>query len=346
MRRLLIVFVALALAIGMVGAVPASAVENPAVVVVFEPGGMDNPFNALINDGLDDAEMELGFDISRWFTADDPGIAPDVTALAASGDWDLIVGAGFRVVLEMEGAVAAYPDQRFTAVDAGYETAYPNVSAVFFLTNEPAFMAGYAAAGLSATGVVGVYGGIQFPGVTIFMDGYALGVEYYNARHGTDVQVLGWDPHLQEGLFINTFASSRLGRFATMQLFRDGADTVFSVAGALPALGTLEAAEFWKERGHDVRVILPDVDWFEIVGDPNEILLTSVIKDFGLGILHQIEALLDGTWAPGFVLEDLASGGVAMAPYHALADDVPRSLQREVRMVQRGIIRGLIPTLP
>lgn len=346
MRRLLVLFVALVMALAMVGVTTASAVGTPDVVVVFEEGGLDNPFNAIINDGLDDAEATLGFEIHRWLSATNDGIGADADALAASGEWDLIVGAGFLVAAEMEGAVAAYPDQLFTIVDAGYETAYSNVSTVFFSTHEPAFMAGYAAAGMSVTGAVGVYGGLQIQPVTVFMDGYALGVEYYNATHGTNVEVLGWDPHAQEGFFINTFSSSRLGRWATMQLFRDGADAVFSVAGALPALGTVEAAEFFEGRGNDVRVILPDVDWFEIVGDPGEVLLTSVIKNFGVGVLHQIEALMDGTWAAGIVLEDLASGGVAMAPYHALADDVPRDLQREVLRVQRGIIRGMIPTLP
>ena len=44
----------------------------------------------------------------------------------------------------------------------------------------PAFLAGYLAAGYSKTGKVGTYGGIKIPPVTIFMDGFADGVAYYN----------------------------------------------------------------------------------------------------------------------------------------------------------------------
>jgi basic membrane protein A len=46
-------------------------------------------------------------------------------------------------------------------------------------------MAGYLAASLSKTGTVGTYGGAPYPTVTIFMDGYAQGVKYYNEQKGT-----------------------------------------------------------------------------------------------------------------------------------------------------------------
>ena len=34
---------------------------------------------------------------------------------------------------------------------------------------------------------------MQFPTVTIFMDGFADGVEYYNEQKSKDVKVVGWD---------------------------------------------------------------------------------------------------------------------------------------------------------
>ena len=54
--------------------------------------------------------------------------------------------------------------------------------------------AGYLAAGVTQTGVVGTYGGVDIPTVTIFMDGLARGVAHYNEVKGTDVTVLGWEP--------------------------------------------------------------------------------------------------------------------------------------------------------
>ncbi|MDA8391592.1 MAG: BMP family ABC transporter substrate-binding protein, partial [Actinomycetota bacterium] len=50
-------------------------------------------------------------------------------------------------------------------------------------------LAGYLAAGYSKTGAVGTFGGAPYPTVTIFMDGFKQGVEYYNSVKGTTVKV-------------------------------------------------------------------------------------------------------------------------------------------------------------
>ena len=70
-----------------------------------------------------------------------------------------------------------------------------------FNTAEAAYLGGYLAAGMSKTGTVGTFGGIQIPTVTVFMDGFADGVDKYNADNGTDVKLLGWDKAKQDGLF-------------------------------------------------------------------------------------------------------------------------------------------------
>ena len=48
-------------------------------------------------------------------------------------------------------------------------------------------LAGYLGAGFSTTGKIGTYGGQQFPGVTLFMDGLYAGIKYYNEKKGTTV---------------------------------------------------------------------------------------------------------------------------------------------------------------
>ena len=187
-------------------------------------------------------------------------IAPAIGAFVNSGDCNLIVGLGFRIVVPMEQFVAAHPDQRFVAIDNRYEATYPNLSVIEFQVDEAAFLAGYVAAGTSATGKVGVYGGAPIWPVTIFMDGYALRVEHYNAVHGTDIEVLGWDPTTSEGLLLDwEFQNPALGELVTRDLFDQGADTVFAVAG-VTGLGSLDAATARKEAGEAVRVIEPDVD--------------------------------------------------------------------------------------
>ena len=74
-----------------------------------------------------------------------------------------------------------------------------NVYALVFNTAQDGFLGGYLAAGMTKTGKVATFGGQQFPTVTIYMDGFWDGVQYYNSKHGTNVQVLGWNETDPEG---------------------------------------------------------------------------------------------------------------------------------------------------
>ena len=53
---------------------------------------------------------------------------------------------------------------------------------------------------------------MNFPTVTIFMDGFAQGVEYYNEDKGKNVQVLGWDTGTQDGIFTGGFEANDKAR--------------------------------------------------------------------------------------------------------------------------------------
>ncbi len=89
-----------------------------------------------------------------------------------------------------------FPDCSGTAVegkDCGSKTNLANVRGTFFATDQAAFLAGYLAAGMTKTGAVGTFGGIELPTVTIYMKGFQAGVMYYNTKHSTNVKVLGWD---------------------------------------------------------------------------------------------------------------------------------------------------------
>jgi basic membrane protein A len=89
-------------------------------------------------------------------------------------------------------AAASKSAQKFFVIDWS-TIPFDNVWNQFYATDQPAFLAGYLAAAATKTGKVATFGGIQYPVVTIYMDGFALGVEYYNQKHGTRVEVLGWE---------------------------------------------------------------------------------------------------------------------------------------------------------
>ena len=99
---------------------------------------------------------------------------------------------------------------------------------------------------MTKTGKVGTFGGIQIPTVTVFMDGFALGVKYYNEQKGTAVEVLGLgsghaDRPVHRATSRAPMTAARFGE----NLMDEGADIIMPVAGPV-GLGTAAVA---KERG-------------------------------------------------------------------------------------------------
>ena len=181
---------------------PAEEPAAPAFLAcqVTDTGGIDDKsFNATAWKGVEDAVTGLGVEGKFLESQQQTDYETNINAWIEEG-CDLIVTVGFLLGDATAAAAEGNPDQKFTIVDFAYDPTFPNVVGQVFNTQEAAFLAGYASAGVSQTGKLGTFGGIPIPPVTVFMDGFALGAAYYNEVHGTAVEVLGWDPATQEGL--------------------------------------------------------------------------------------------------------------------------------------------------
>src|SRR3990170_3433687 len=204
---------------------------------VTDVGGIDDKsFNATAWKGIEDAIDQLGIEGKFLESQQQTDYEANINAFLEEG-CDLIITVGFLLGTDTQAAAEANPDAKFTIVDFAYDPTLPNVLGQVFNTNEAAFLAGYVAAATTQTGTVGTFGGIQIPPVTVFMDGFALGVDYYNQQKGTNVEVLGWDPATQTGLFTGNFESTDDGRLMGETLMDEGADIIMPVAGPV-GLGT------------------------------------------------------------------------------------------------------------
>jgi len=308
---------------------------------VTDVGGIDDKsFNATAYKGMQDAEAELGIEISYLESQQQTDYEKNINAYLDEG-CDIIITVGFLLGDATAAAAEANPDQKFSIVDYAYDPTYANVVGQVFNTNEAAFLAGYLAAGVTQTGKVGTFGGIQIPTVTAFMDGFYLGVDYYNQQKGTSVEVLGWDPAAQTGLFTGNFESLDDGRALGESLMDEGADIILPVAGPV-GLGTAAAAQ---ERG-GVYIIGVDSDWTLTSPEFTNITLTSILKKMDVTTLQVIQDALDGNFEGGVVVGSLSNAGVDLAPYHELESMVSSELQAELDTVRQGIIDGTIATLP
>ena len=319
--------------------VTATAANAFTACQVTDTGGIDdNSFNQTAWKGVQDAIADFGIEGRFLESQAETDYEANINSLLG-GQCDVIITVGFLLGDATKNAAGANPDQPFSIVDFAYDPPLPNVLGQVYATDEAAFLAGYLAAGMSKTGILGTFGGINIPPVTIFMDGFVYGVDYYNAKNGTDVTVLGWDTETREGLFTNNFESLDDGRAFAQNLYDEGVDIVLPVAGPV-GLGSAALAD---ELGTDQLMIIGvDADLYLSDPEKGHVYLTSITKRMDATVRQVIEMVMNEQFEGGLIVGSLENGGVDLAPFHDFDSSVPDTLKAELADIRAGIIDGSI----
>lgn len=305
---------------------PAEAIDYLPCMVSDAGGFDDKSFNQSGYEGLVAVSEELDIEFKTAESADGNAYAPNIDAMVAA-NCDLVITVGFLLSQATVDAALANPDTDFAIVDDLADTDFdgttdaPNIKPITFSTDEAAFLAGYGAAAATKTGTVATFGGMNIPSVTIFMEGFLNGVNYFNEQTGGDVNVLGWDG--TDGSFTGDFEDRTKGKAIAQGFISQGADIIMPVAGPV-GIGAAAAA---KEAG-DTWIIGVDSDWTETT-DYADIILTSVVKEIGAAVQQVVKgaAVGDGFDATPY-LGTLENGGVGLAEWAdgALEADVVATL--------------------
>ena len=304
--------------------------------MVSDSGGFDDKgFNQTALKGQTDAGDQFGIQTAQVESTGDEQYADNINQLIQQS-CNEITTVGFLLGDATAAAVAANPDTNFAIVDFAYEEHSDNLRELTFATDQAAFLAGYVAAATSETGKIGTYGGINLPTVTIFMDGLAAGIAQYNEDEGADVQLLGWDPAAQDGLFTGDFSDQTKGRQTTEQLLDQGADIIMPVAGPV-GLGSVEAI---RAGGGDARLVWVDTDGCVSVPDACDLFLTSVQKKMDNAVFDTIESAVNGEFEGGLYSGTLENDGVGIADFHEFDDAVPQDVKDRVDELRQQIIDG------
>jgi basic membrane protein A len=331
---------------------PAPAPAALTVGQVTDLGGIDDKtFNATAWAGVEQAIADLGVEGKFLESQQQSDYAKNIQQFLDENT-DLIVTVGFLLGVDTAVAAKANPDTKFAIVDYAYPDCFgdavegqtcgsaseiANVRGLTFQTDQAAFLAGYLAAGMTKTGKVGTYGGINSPPVTIFMKGFEAGVNHYNTVHGTSVDVLGWSTADNDGLFTGNFESTDDGAAYAQNLVQEGADIIMPVAGPVG----LGSAAVCKDTG-SCWIIGVDTDFVVSASEFESVVLTSVLKNMNVAVFDTIKSVQDGTFAGGVYSGTLENGGVGMAPFHAFDSQVPSDLQAELEQLKADIISGAV----
>jgi basic membrane protein A len=276
---------------------------------------------------------------------------------------NIIVTVGFLMADATWNAAVTNPHVHFAIVDNtngnpedGANTLDPcpgahckqsasNLDGLTYETNQDGFLGGYEAAATSKTGVVATYGGEQFGSVTIYMDGYAQGIAYYNAHRkagAKSVSLLGWNEATQTGTFIGSFTDPTTANADTVAFLNAGASTIFPVAGG-DGLGSTAAVKTWN-AGHSQKA---NVEWVDTSGCSNDaadcsIFISSVTKGVTASVNAAVEAQAGGKFKGGNYIGTLKNGGAAFIENAKYSPKVPAAVLTELNTLKTDIEKGSI----
>jgi len=242
--------------------------------VVGDTGGFsDHSFNELTLNGVVAAANKINSNYKKVASATADDLVPGIQSMIAD-KCNVIATPGFDFEKPDTDAAKANPKTNFIILDDNTIN-LPNVKNIVFETDEAAFLGGYIAASYSKTGVVGTWGGAQYPSVTIYMDGIADGIKYYNQQKGKNVQLVGWNEATQKGTFIGDFSNQTLAKSDTQAQLDQKADVIIPVAGSLYQ----GAAAAIKSSGSDAVLEGVDADIFQTDPTYGSLMLVSILKN-------------------------------------------------------------------
>ena len=313
--------------------------------MVTDTGGIDDrSFNASSWQGMQEAASANPSKISVTYlqSTTQSDYTPNINTFIAK-KCGIIVTVGFLMAQATQTASKANATDKFAIVDNAYTPAISNVDALLFNTAQDAFQGGYLAAGMSKTGKVATFGGEKLPTVTIYMDGFYDGVQYYNQKHGTHVSVLGWNEASQNGSFTGDFTNQTNGQNVTQTFITEGADVIFPVAGNV-GLGSAKAVQNADAAAGSQKVNMEWVDTDGCISAAQycKYFITSVTKGIQTAVKNAVTTAANGSFKGGNYIGTLQNGGVALAPFHDFASKVPSKLQSELGTIKQGIISGSI----
>jgi len=290
--------------------------------------------------GLNKAASDLGVKTAKVESKDDKDYATNLQSMV-DAKCSIIVSVGFLLEKPTLAAAKANPNVKFAIVDDNPANPPENLKPLIFNTAQSSFEAGYLASALTKTGKVATFGGMKIPTVTIFMDGFSQGVDYYNKQKHKSVQAIGWDVKKQDGQFVpqpNPFQNVSGGKATAQALLNQGADILLPVAGNA-GNGALQAV---KSSGGKANAIWVDGDGCKTQPAYCSNIITSVFKGMDVAVFDAVKAAKDGKFDNKPYVGSLEDGGTGLSPFHEFDSKIPADVKDELKMIKDDINSGKI----
>ena len=325
MKKLLAVVLCFAMLLSLAacggGEKPAENAQGLTLALVVAGNFGDRSFYDSSNEGVTRLEKE-GVTVKR-IECGNADHTQQIYNAADAADIVVLVGWEFW---DVEAVAPEYPDKKFIWIDNATGAPVANVLNITYAQNEGSFLAGYVAAKLSETGVIGAMGGMDDATINDFIVGYKQGALYANP----DVQV--------EVIYSNTYDDPAVGKECALALNEKGADVVFQIASKCGD-GVFEAAQ---EGGFYAIGVDSDQKYIA-----PEAIICSMRKNVGDSIYDAVKqymekgddcGLFGTTW-----IADMATGYVGLSyGDEGAVQQVSDEIKAEVEELARKIVSGEI----
>ncbi len=207
-----------------------------------------------------------------------------------------------------------FPGVKFESI-TGYKQA-PNVATANARYYEGRYLAGIAAARMSKTHIAGYVAGFPIPEVLQGINAFALGMRSVDPK--AQVRVM----------WLDAWFDPPKERDAAMALFDQQADVVAFHTGSTAVMAAAQERGKWAVAYHsDMRAIAPDAQ------------IVAVTHQWGDYYIRRVQAVVDGTWAPGNLWGGVKEGMIRVGDF---GRKVPQPVQDEVLARQKDIAAGTL----
>jgi basic membrane lipoprotein Med (substrate-binding protein (PBP1-ABC) superfamily) len=301
---------------------PATSSGEPLLVYGVYATALEEPWDGAIHTAIE-AVADTGAIEYKW--VDGLGTADvmerGLRDIIESEDPDLIVGDAFAAEEAVRAVAADYPDTAF-AFGSGQPEVAPNFSVFDNWLQDPAFLAGMLAGGITESNTIGVVAAMPIPEVNRIVNAFVDGVGSTNPEATVKVS------------FINSFFDPASAGQAAEAQIAQGADVMFAERA-----GVIEVAD-----EHDLPAIGMMVDQRELAPD-------NVITSLVWNMQPTIEALVEQVSSGTFEAQNLAeysfmiNGGSSIAEINTdIVVEVPEELVAAVEAKQAEILAGEFTT--
>ena len=329
MKRVLAIYVAVALVFAACGVIPGTG-SSLKIGMVTDIGQLeDKSFNEFSWKGVQDGASAIGAPKPVAIVTKDIADYKQNIQQLVDQKYDIIVTVGFLIGTDTLAAAKANPTIQFFGVDQFIADPVPaNYQGLLFNEAQAGYLAGIIAGTITKTGKIGAVGGrSDVPPVVNYIKGYENGAKSVKASVAVTK------------VYVEDFNAPDKGEAAAKTMIGQGVDVVFQVAG-LTGAGVLRAACSAKIYGIGV-----DVDQYLSLPDSKGCIISSAEKRLLNAVRDGIKRFKDKGKQTGNFTNDATNEGIGVSEIRNLSP-VPAGLTDKIKQATEDMKSGKLKPVP